>query len=1458
MKKKWSILLTANLLSALVSPLMVHAVTPTTESEEILKNISQTSQTYASENIAQSDTIKQTLKNIQETYDTQKNTDDTSSTEDTTYTTSTTLSEESTQPAEKETTESDASNNNIQRVSAQSAIQSRAVRSVQTGTWGNVTWEFNTATGELVLTGTGTLGAWSTSPWNKGTVSGPSIKKITIQNNITAPSNSKNLFSSDSLQKTLANCTEISGIGKLNVSSVTNMEGMFANMEHIINLDLSNWNVSRVTDMRNMFENTAKDSSIKEKWLNISSFKITSSKPYDIDAMFLNSGFTKFTVGNTFDVRGETRGANFPIGTWYDEEGNKVGTNVGSNQSFLDYLASGNAGTYTKYKPDPVPEVLKWGEVPYTFDESTGKLTFTDGGTLGDYTVSPWNRTDGKAISASAVKKIEFTNSVKTPANSSYLFSDKNSNKLTQLTSLSGANKIDTTNATDMSYMFAGVSNLKTLDVSSFKTLNTTNMSHMFQGMISLGSLNVSSFETSKVKNMSYMFQGMTSITTLNVSNFNTTNVTLMNNMFAGMSNLTSIDVTKFNTSKVTNMSSMFANMKKISSLNLGNFDFKKVTNKGSMFLNDTLKEITLPSTFSDSANTTKLNDVPTDDTYNGNWVNINNKSKKLGQTKDFLTNEAGKAGTYVWGEKAEDVLKWGEVPYTFDESTGKLTFVDGGTLGDYTVSPWNRTDGKAISATAVKKIEFTKSVKTPANSSYLFSDKGSHKLTQLTSFTGLNNIDTNNATDMANMFYGQSSVTQLDLSHFITKNVVNMSNMFYGLSSLEILNVSSFDTSNVTDMTSMFEGLRALKELDISNFDTKKVTSMKQMFNNDSLITKLVIDNKKFDTSSVTDMFYMFNNMSSVTSLDVSEFNTEKVTTMQAMFRNNKAISSLNLASFNFSNVTTKTAMFENDILKQITLPTTFSDTSNNTKLNQVPKENGYNGQWQNSNGKLVGQTDKFLQNYNGITDAGTYEWGKYLTWGDVPYEFDETTGILTFIDGGTFASWQYSPWNRTDGKAIQSSDIKKIVLTKNVKTSANASYLFSDGSLTKTLTNTTQIEGLNKLDTSNAINMQGMFSKAGSLVSIDLSNFNTSNVTNMNSMFYKVTSVTQLDASTFDTKQVTDMTAMFEGSTSLKTLDLSNFDTVSVTKMRQMFNNLHNLATLSLDKTKFNTSNVNDMAYMFNANESLSEIDVTGFNTEKVENMYMMFGNMNKLTTLDLSSFNFSSVSNKNKMFSGDTLHKITLPNTFSDPNNTTKLNDVPTTDGYNGNWVNIDNKNVNLGQTSDFLKNTAGKAGTYIWGRQSALHLVKVPDLYDFGSNNAVKDITQIIKPTTSDIKNVEIRDDREQKGSWSLSVQASQLESDKLDNLGRARYQFDITSTTDANLPINGIDYVNKKVVLPTDNSSQILYSVTDDDQSPTSYNTWINDMKLIVPENTGKPNEQYRGTITWSLDLTPKD
>ena len=142
-------------------------------------------------------------------------------------------------------------------------------------------------------------------------------------------------------------------------------------------------------------------------------------------------------------------------------------------------------------------------------------------------------------------------------------------------------NHFNTSNVTDMSWMFGGYQGAS-LDLSKFNTANVTNMAGMFDGYQG-SQLDLNNFDTSKVTDMSYMFAGC-ALTSLNLSYFNTANVTNMSGMFLGCYKLNSLDLSKFNTDNVTDMSYMFDGCNNITSLDLNNFNTAKVTDMRWMF----------------------------------------------------------------------------------------------------------------------------------------------------------------------------------------------------------------------------------------------------------------------------------------------------------------------------------------------------------------------------------------------------------------------------------------------------------------------------------------------------------------------------------------------------------------------------------------------------------------------------------------------------------------------------------------------------------------------------------------------------------------------------------------------------------------------------------------------------------------------------------------------------------
>ena len=194
----------------------------------------------------------------------------------------------------------------------------------------------------------------------------------------------------------------------------------------------------------------------------------------------------------------------------------------------------------------------------------------------GSYDVSPDSGYDGMA---------KVTVDVNVAGGSSNVFDLSLGGKLGYSTfSTLPYNIINTSQVTDMIYMFGNCGRLTSLDLSSFNTSQVTNMRSMFRSCYSLTSLDLSSFDTSQVTDMNNMFGDCGSLTSLDLSSFDTSQVTDMSNMFSYCDSFASLDLSSFDTSQVTDMTRMFNYDRSLTSLDLSNFDTSQVTNMGSMF----------------------------------------------------------------------------------------------------------------------------------------------------------------------------------------------------------------------------------------------------------------------------------------------------------------------------------------------------------------------------------------------------------------------------------------------------------------------------------------------------------------------------------------------------------------------------------------------------------------------------------------------------------------------------------------------------------------------------------------------------------------------------------------------------------------------------------------------------------------------------------------------------------
>ena len=415
------------------------------------------------------------------------------------------------------------------------------------------------------------------------------------------------------------------------------------------------------------------------------------------------------------------------------------------------------------------------------------------------------------------IKDLKYLNTEQV-TNMSYMFFD-----CSALTSLDLSN-FNTEQVRDMSYMFYRCSALSSLDLSNFNTAIVTNMSYMFYGCSTLSSLDLSNFNTAIVTNMSYMFYGCSTLSSLDLSNFNTAIVTNMTYMFFRCSALSSLDLSNFNTAIVSDMSLMFGSCSTLSSLDLSNFNTEQVRDMSYMFSHcSALTTIYASDKFVTSKVQSGISMF--NDCKNLKGTRLNYKDSKT----DHTYANCGTNGYFT------PVFEYAE----FDKGTGTLTFRRGLSKpkGAYALNLEASEPGWwSTHRSEIKKVVFDASFANarPTSCYYWFCN-----CSELTDIEGIENLNTENVTNMRGMFFNCPNLSSLDLTNFSTGNVTDMNAMF-GYCQLSSLDLTSFNTANVTNMYMMFISCQNLSSLDLTSFNTANVTEMNFMFQGCSALTTI------------------------------------------------------------------------------------------------------------------------------------------------------------------------------------------------------------------------------------------------------------------------------------------------------------------------------------------------------------------------------------------------------------------------------------------------------------------------------------------------------------------------------------------------------------------------------------------------------------------------------------------
>ena len=424
-------------------------------------------------------------------------------------------------------------------------------------------------------------------------------------------------------------------------------------------------------------------------------------------------------------------------------------------------------------------------------------------------------------INSTAIKSVVFDKSFKTYAPTSLYGFFRG---LTKLETIKDLKYLNTEQVTNMSYMFSDCSALTSLDLSNFNTAKVRDMSYMFYRCSALSSLDLSNFNTAIVTNMSYMFNGCSALSSLDLSNFNTAIVTNMSYMFFNCANLSSLDLSNFNTAIVSDMSLMFGGCSVLSSLDLSNFYTKEVRDMSYMFSRcSALTTIYASDKFVTSKVQSGISMFSACKNLKGTILNY--KDSKT----DHTYANCGTKGYFT------PVFEYAE----FDKGTGTLTFRRGLSKPKVAYALNLEASDPGWWSThryEIKKVVFDASFANarPTSCYYWFCN-----CSELTDIEGIENLNTENVTNMRGMFFNCPNLSSLDLTNFSTGNVTDMNAMF-GYCQLSSLDLTSFNTANVTNMYMMFVSCPNLSSLDLTSFNTANVTEMNFMFRGCSALTTI------------------------------------------------------------------------------------------------------------------------------------------------------------------------------------------------------------------------------------------------------------------------------------------------------------------------------------------------------------------------------------------------------------------------------------------------------------------------------------------------------------------------------------------------------------------------------------------------------------------------------------------
>ena len=483
----------------------------------------------------------------------------------------------------------------------------------------------------------------------------------------------------------------------------------------------------------------------------------------------------------------------------------------------------------------------------------------------------------------------------------------------------------------------------------------------------------------------------------------------------------------------------------------------------------------------------------------------------------------------------------------------------------------------------------------------------------------------------------------------------------------LEYLN-----TNEVTDMSQMFKACYSLPNIDLTHFNTDKVTEMDQMFYACWSLTTL--DLSEFNTSSVATMYQMFMSCNSLQTVYVNcNFTTENCNDNDnQMFAQCAKLAGATECD-GTSDIGTNRANYVDGYLTDIAYARWSDDGKTLTFYSNHDRQSGDFGVLHSGYPSWLDDENERYATATHVVFDESFSKARPTSCGYWFASFQSLEGIegiehlntseTTSMEGMFYGCVVKNNMNLSAHNTSKVKNMSNMFFNAQIPSVSLSGLDCSEVTDMEAMFMNARISqiDLTGLRTSKLTSMGSMFEGCQIKDNLDLSGFNTEKVTSMSSLFKNCTA-TDICLTSFKTSNVTDMSSMFEGCSKLTSLDLTTFNTENVQNNCSMFKDCSSLTSLtfgnfyvgfstnlsamfqgcsaltSVDLSKFNTANVIDMQYMFDGCKSLASLDVSMFDTGKVLNMCNMFSGCSSLTELDLMNFSTSNVQTMDNMFAGN----------------------------------------------------------------------------------------------------------------------------------------------------------------------------------------------------------------------------